>query len=127
MLMPASAQDHLSDKTYEFQYSFMISGEAHTFLEMLTKNNFMCNADTATRRSAYLVVLKVCKLILTSVAQVLLRLTEDHTPPETDPVPENNASPGVFLKQALRSIPGHSDSVSNSSCSFFSAILSSAQ
>lgn len=110
LLMPA--MEHVSEKTYEFQYSFMISGEAHTFLEMLTKNNFMCNADTVTRRSAYLVVLKICKLILTSVAQVLLRLTEDHTPPETDTNSENSTSPGVHLKQALRTILGHADNVS---------------
>ncbi|KAF5307812.1 hypothetical protein FQR65_LT06684 [Abscondita terminalis] len=106
LLMPAN--DHLSDKSYEFQYNFLICGEAHTFLEMFTKNNFMSNADTVTRRSAYLVVLKICKLILTSVAQVLVRLSEDHTPPETEPN-SDNASPGMFLKQALRTIPGQGD------------------
>lgn len=109
LLMPAN--DHLSEKSYEFQYQFMISGEAHTFLEMLTKNNFMCNADTVTRRSAYLIVLKICKLILTSVAQVLVRLTEDHSP-ETEPNSENVTSPGESLKHAMRTIPGHADTVS---------------
>ncbi|XP_030747882.1 probable ubiquitin carboxyl-terminal hydrolase FAF-X isoform X2 [Sitophilus oryzae] len=107
MLMPA--MDTLSDKTYEFQYSFITSGEAHIFLEMLTKNNFMSNADSVTRRSAYLVVLKICKLILTSVAHVLVRLSEDHTPPENEPSNENTTTPGMYLKQALRSVPGHSD------------------
>lgn len=109
MLMPAF--EPLSDKTYEFQYSFMTSGEAHVFLEMLTKNNFMSSADNVTRRSAYLVVLKICKLILISVAHVLVRLSEDHTPPETEPNSEST-TPGMHLRLALRSIPGHSDHVS---------------
>ncbi|XP_018561344.1 probable ubiquitin carboxyl-terminal hydrolase FAF-X isoform X3 [Anoplophora glabripennis] len=107
MLMPAL--DTLSDKSYEFQYSFLTSGEAHIFLEMLTKNNFMSSADNTTRRSAYLVVLKICKLILTSVAHVLVRLSEDHTPPENEPVSENTTTPGMYLRQALRNVPGHSD------------------
>lgn len=111
MLMPAI--DPLSEKTYEFQHSFMVSGQAHCFLEMLTKNNFMSSADTVTRRSAYLVVLKICKLILTSVAHVLVRLSEDHTPPENDLNNENVMTPGMYLRQALRSVPGYSDNVSN--------------
>lgn len=102
------ALDPLSENSYEIQYSFMVSGEAHTFLEMLTKNNFMSSADTVTKRAAYLIVLKICKLILTSVAHVLVRLSEDHTPPESESVTE---TPGMFLRQALRSVPGHSDQV----------------
>lgn len=109
--MPAI--DTLSEKSYEFQYSFITSGEAHIFLEMLTKNNFMSSADSVTRRSAYLVVLKICKLILTSVAHVLVRLSEDHTPPENEPINETVTTPGMYLRQALRSVPGHADHVSD--------------
>lgn len=111
MLMPANT-DAFWENTYKFQYSFMISGEAHVFLEMLTKNNFMSNADNVIRRSAYLVVLKICQLILTSVAHVLVRLSEDHTPPENEPLNENTTTPGMLLRQALRNVPGHSDHVS---------------
>ncbi|KAH1013809.1 hypothetical protein HUJ04_002748 [Dendroctonus ponderosae] len=107
MLMPA--MDTLSDKTFEFQYTFITSGEAHLFLEMFTKNNFMCNADNFTRRSAYLVIMKICKLILTSLAHVLVTLSEDHTPPENEPYNETILTPGMHLSQALRSVPGHSD------------------
>lgn len=114
MLMPANT-DTSWDNTYKFQYSFIISGEAHIFLEMLTKNNFMSNADNVIRRSAYLVVLKICQLILTSVAHVLVRLSEDHTPPESEPLNENTTNPGMCLKQALRNVPGHSDHVSSTS------------
>lgn len=109
MLMPA--MDTLSDKTFEFQYTFLTSGEAHLFLEMFTKNNFMCNADNFTRRSAYLVIMKICKLILTSLAHVLVTLSEDHTPPENEPYSETTLTPGMHLSQALRSVPGHSDYV----------------
>ncbi|KAK9879631.1 hypothetical protein WA026_006697 [Henosepilachna vigintioctopunctata] len=109
MLMPAL--DSLSEKTYEFQYCFMTSGFAHLFLEMLTKNNFMSGADNATKRAAYLVVLKISKLILTSVAHVLVRLSEDHTPPETEANGESVTTPGMFLRNALRSVPGHSDHI----------------
>lgn len=109
MLMPAL---DLSEKSYEFQYCFMTSGFAHLFLEMLTKNNFMSGADNATKRAAYLVVLKISKLILTSIAHVLVRLSEDHTPQETEANGETVTTPGMFLKNALRSVPGHSDHVS---------------
>ncbi|XP_044752373.1 probable ubiquitin carboxyl-terminal hydrolase FAF-X [Coccinella septempunctata] len=108
MLMPAL---DLTEKTYEFQYCFMTSGFAHLFLEMLTKNNFMSGADNATKRAAYLVVLKISKLILTSIAHVLVRLSEDHTPQETEVNGETVTTPGMFLKNALRSVPGHSDHI----------------
>nr|CAI5830126.1 unnamed protein product [Callosobruchus analis] len=114
-----AALDTLSEKTYDFQYSFMTSGQAHVFLEMLTKNNFMSSADNVTKRSAYLVVLKICKLILTSVAHVLVRLSEDHTPQPTendsgtDGGHENTTTPGMYLRQALRNVPGHSDHLSH--------------
>lgn len=111
MLMPANTEITW-ENTYKFQYSFMISGEAHIFLEMLTKNNFMSNADNVIRRSAYLVVLKICQLILTSVAHVLVKLSEEHTPPENEPPNENTTTPGMYLRQALRNVPGHSDHVS---------------
>lgn len=107
MLMPST--DSLSDRTYEFQYSFITSGKAHVFLEMLTKNNFMTNADNFTKRSSYLVVLKLCKIILTSVAHVLVRLSEDHTPLENQSSNEMTTTPGMYLRQALSSVPGHSD------------------
>ncbi|KAI4464478.1 ubiquitin carboxyl-terminal hydrolase [Holotrichia oblita] len=78
-------------------------------LEPLSDKSHDIHADTATKRSAYLVVLKICKLILTSVAHVLVKLSEDHTPPENEGT--NDANPGIILKQALRSVPGHSDHV----------------
>lgn len=48
LIMPAS--DPMSDEAFEFQYSFIKSGHAPVVLEMLTKNNFLPNADVATKR-----------------------------------------------------------------------------
>lgn len=48
LLMPAL--EPLSDKAFEFQYNFLKSGDAPVILDMLTKNNFLPNADVATKR-----------------------------------------------------------------------------
>ena len=48
LLMPAS--DPMSAEAFEFQYNFVKSGHAPIVLEMLTKNNFLPNADVATKR-----------------------------------------------------------------------------
>lgn len=109
MLMPAL--DPLSDKTFDFQFHFMISGEIQVFLDMLTKNNFMSNADMATKRSAYLCVLKICKFALSVIANVVVRINDEGSP--DCGVPEGNSNeslqvtPVMFLRQALRSVPSH--------------------
>lgn len=48
LLMPAI--DPLCPSTFEFQYNFIKSGDAPIILEMLTKNNFLPNADVPTKR-----------------------------------------------------------------------------
>lgn len=48
LLMPAS--DPMSSAAFEFQYNFIKSGDAPVVLEMLTKNNFLPNADVPTKR-----------------------------------------------------------------------------
>lgn len=109
MLMPAL--DPMSEKAFDFQFHFMISGEIQIFLDMLTKNNFMSNADMSTKRSAYLCVLKICKFGLSVVGNILVRLNDDTG--NTECVPEGNsnesvqAMPIMFLRQALRSVPSH--------------------
>ncbi|XP_066599991.1 ubiquitin carboxyl-terminal hydrolase 9X [Prorops nasuta] len=75
LLMPAI--DPMSDKAFEFQCNFINSGEAGVILEMLTKNKFLPNADETTKRSAYLTVLKLCKLLLTIVANVVVQVFEE--------------------------------------------------
>ncbi|XP_075236606.1 ubiquitin carboxyl-terminal hydrolase-like faf isoform X2 [Lycorma delicatula] len=75
LLMPAL--DPLSDKAFEFQLSFLGSPHAPVILDMLTKNNFLPNADVATKRSAYLTVLKMCKLLLSVIGHVMYRLMDE--------------------------------------------------
>lgn len=49
LLMPAV--DPLSEKAFEFQFNFLRSKDAPVILDMLTKNNFLPNADVSTKRS----------------------------------------------------------------------------
>lgn len=63
--MPANAP--LGEDASDFQYNFLKSGGLPLVLSMLTRNNFLPNADMETRRSAYLNALKVAKLLLTAI------------------------------------------------------------
>lgn len=90
------ALEPLSEKAFDFQFHFVISGEVQTFLDMLTKNNFMSNADMATKRAAYLSVLKICKLSLTVVGNVLVRLNDETSPSEVGQSDGNHG--GIYLK-----------------------------
>lgn len=109
MLMPAL--EPLSEKAFDFQFHFMTSGEIQVFLDMLTKNNFMSNADMSTKRSAYLCVLKICKFGLSVIGNVLVRLNDDSSPDCGAPEGNSNESvqvtPVMYLRQALRSVPSH--------------------
>lgn len=110
MLMPAL--EPLSEKALDFQFHFMISGEIQVFLDMLTKNNFMSNADMSTKRSAYLCVLKICKFGLSVIGNVLVRLNDETGNTECG-ISESNSNdsiqltPVMYLRQALRSVPSH--------------------
>lgn len=65
LLMPASGT--LGDDACDFQYNFLKSGGLPLVLGMLTRNNFLTNADVETRRGAYLNALKIAKLLLTAI------------------------------------------------------------
>lgn len=71
LLFPAVGWD--SGSTLHLLRMFFVSGIAGSVVEMLTKNNFMPLADTATKRSAYLIVLKLSKAVLTVMAHILVR------------------------------------------------------
>ncbi|XP_025080256.1 LOW QUALITY PROTEIN: probable ubiquitin carboxyl-terminal hydrolase FAF-X [Pomacea canaliculata] len=105
LLMPAI--EPLSEEAFEFQFNFVRSGGVQLALNMLTKNNFLSNADLPTRRTAYLTVLKICKLMLTTVGHARVQVVVDACNSESQvpavSVAEHNQA--AALQQALHYIP----------------------
>lgn len=100
ILIPAL--DPLNDLTLHIQSAWLHSGCAHFILELLTKPNFLVNADMYTKRSAYLCVLRLVKLFLYIVGCILSRVGK-----EPNRLNDNNCRSQIeILKQALSSIPG---------------------
>ncbi|KAG1670256.1 putative ubiquitin carboxyl-terminal hydrolase FAF-X [Nymphon striatum] len=110
LLMPAL--NPMSEEALDFQYNFIKSGGVRCVLEMLTKNNFLPNADVATKRSAYYMVLKISKFLLTTVAHAtVIVVAEACSQPESTtlrPVSPAQHSHAVVLQQALHHIPNAS-------------------
>lgn len=105
------ALDPTSERAFEFQYNFIKSGEADVILDMLTKNRFLPNADETTKRSAYLTVLRLCKLLLTVLGNVMacvLDEVQQTGSPDNHDNNVNNRGPVTVLKQALQSVPNQS-------------------
>ncbi|XP_041351568.1 probable ubiquitin carboxyl-terminal hydrolase FAF-X isoform X2 [Gigantopelta aegis] len=105
LLMPAS--DPLSEEAFEFQFNYVRSGGVQLSLNMLTKNNFLPSADLPTRRTAYLTVLKVCKLMLTTVGHAKVQVVVDacHSESQVAPVSVLEHNQAAALQQALIYIP----------------------
>lgn len=104
------ALDPMSERAFEFQYNFIKSGEAGVILDMLTKNKFLPNADETTKRSAYLTVLRLCKLLLTVMGNVMACVMDEvqSGTPENHDNHVNNRGRVTVLKQALQSVPNQS-------------------
>lgn len=103
ILIPAL--DHISDATLRLQSIWLHSGVAHFILDLLTKNNFLSNADMHTKRAAFQCVLRLSKLFLYVVGCVLSRVGDDPVALQA----ENGRSQIEILKQVLTSIPGSSE------------------
>ncbi|CAH2220325.1 probable ubiquitin carboxyl-terminal hydrolase FAF-X isoform X2 [Pelobates cultripes] len=106
LLMPANAP--LGEDASDFQYNFLKSGGLPLVLSMLTRNNFLPNADMETRRSAYLNALKVAKLLLTAIGYGHVRAVAEACQPVAEGT--NTVSPAthdqaVVLQNALQNIP----------------------
>lgn len=82
--MPAGAP--LADDSSDFQFHFLKSGGLPLVLSMLTRNNFLPNADMETRRGAYLNALKIAKLLLTAIGYGHVRAVAEACQPGVEGV-----------------------------------------
>lgn len=111
LLMPA--HNPLAEEAQSFQYNFVRSGGVPTTLGMITKNNFLSSADVPTKRAAYLMVLKICKLLLTTVGRCLVQVEAEAVHGHASPGSLSPSSPSSIsltgrmsvLQQALHHIP----------------------
>ncbi|XP_036126688.1 probable ubiquitin carboxyl-terminal hydrolase FAF-X isoform X7 [Molossus molossus] len=112
LLMPAGAP--LADDSSDFQFHFLKSGGLPLVLSMLTRNNFLPNADMETRRGAYLNALKIAKLLLTAIGYGHVRAVAEAFQPSVEgvnPITSVNQvthDQAVVLQSALQSIPNPS-------------------
>uniref|UniRef100_A0A452SAN2 ubiquitinyl hydrolase 1 n=1 Tax=Ursus americanus TaxID=9643 RepID=A0A452SAN2_URSAM len=112
LLMPAGAP--LADDSSDFQFHFLKSGGLPLVLSMLTRNNFLPNADMETRRGAYLNALKIAKLLLTAIGYGHVRAVAEACQPGVEGVnPMTSVNQvthdqAVVLQSALQSIPNPS-------------------
>ncbi|EHB05962.1 Putative ubiquitin carboxyl-terminal hydrolase FAF-X [Heterocephalus glaber] len=112
LLMPAGAP--LADDSSDFQFHFLKSGGLPLVLSMLTRNNFLPNADMETRRGAYLNALKIAKLFLTAIGYGHVRAVAEACQPGVEgvnpmtPVNQVTHDQAVVLQSALQSIPNPS-------------------
>ncbi|KFM62546.1 putative ubiquitin carboxyl-terminal hydrolase FAF-X, partial [Stegodyphus mimosarum] len=80
---------------------------------MITKNNFLSGADVSIKRSAYLVVLKILKLLLTTVGRCIVLVEAEAIHSHSSPGSLSPSSPSSVmltgrasvLQQALTHIP----------------------
>ncbi|XP_050542237.1 probable ubiquitin carboxyl-terminal hydrolase FAF-X isoform X2 [Daktulosphaira vitifoliae] len=72
MLLPSI--DPMSDKTLEFQTNFITSDHASQIIHLLTSNKCNIAKDQSTKRSINLVILKISRLILCVMGQVITQL-----------------------------------------------------
>ncbi|KAG8178428.1 hypothetical protein JTE90_019137 [Oedothorax gibbosus] len=110
LLMPA--HNPMSEEAQSFQYNFVRSGGVPVTLGMLTKNNFLASCDVPTKRAAYLIVLKICKLLLTTVAKCVVEVEKEAIHSRSSPPGSlSHSSSGILsgrtnvLQQALNHIP----------------------
>uniref|UniRef100_A0AAR2LFU1 ubiquitinyl hydrolase 1 n=1 Tax=Pygocentrus nattereri TaxID=42514 RepID=A0AAR2LFU1_PYGNA len=112
LLMPASGT--LGEDASDFQYNFLKSGGLPLVLSMLTRNNFLPNADMETRRGAYLNALKIAKLLLTAVGFGHVKAVAEACQPTAEgtipvsPINQATHDQALVLQSALQNIPNPS-------------------
>lgn len=126
LLMPA--HNPMTEKALEFQYNFMKSGGVKIIIDMLAKNNFLSNTDMPTKRSAFLVVLKLAKLAFVTVGYAIVGVVagsvtsstpatttnsnggteETSSTPGGSGIPASTHTQALVLQEALHHIPNPS-------------------
>ncbi|XP_051564646.1 probable ubiquitin carboxyl-terminal hydrolase FAF-X isoform X6 [Myxocyprinus asiaticus] len=112
LLMPASGT--LGEDASDFQFNFLKSGGLPLVLSMLTRNNFLPNADMETRRGAYLNTLKIAKLLLTAVGFGHVKAVAEACQPVVEgtipvsPINQATHDQALVLQNALQNIPNPS-------------------
>ncbi|XP_051998079.1 probable ubiquitin carboxyl-terminal hydrolase FAF-X isoform X3 [Xyrauchen texanus] len=112
LLMPASGT--LGEDASDFQFNFLKSGGLSLVLSMLTRNNFLPNADMETRRGAYLNTLKIAKLLLTAVGFGHVKAVAEACQPVVEgtipvsPINQATHDQALVLQNALQNIPNPS-------------------
>ncbi|KAK4027909.1 probable ubiquitin carboxyl-terminal hydrolase FAF-X [Daphnia magna] len=71
LLMPANMS--ASDRTSDFQLGFILRGGIPLLLKMLSANSFLSTADIPTKRSAYLSILRLSKVVLAVMSSICMR------------------------------------------------------
>ncbi|CAB4037144.1 probable ubiquitin carboxyl-terminal hydrolase FAF-X, partial [Paramuricea clavata] len=104
LLMPAGQL--FRERVSDFQMGFFKSGGVQCVLNLITKTNFLELADTWTKRSAYLTLMKIAKFALTTVAYAKVYLVAEAMRPESrSQISSETQEAAVILQQALQCIP----------------------
>ena len=104
LLMPSSAVT--TDKTFEFQMDFIKAMGIPAVDSMLTRNNFLADVDLLTKKSAYLCLLKMCKLLFAIAGHSLVHMVAEACQPDSaTQIPTALHNQAVVLQQALHQIP----------------------
>lgn len=106
LLKPAVEPYNMNN--FQFKSAWVRSGCAHFIMELLTKNNFLPNADMHTRRAAFQNVLRLAKIFLYIVGCVLSKVGDE--PMSTSDF-DSGRSQIDILKSSLTSIFGQTEQV----------------
>lgn len=104
LLKPAVDPFHINN--LQWQSAWVHSGVAHFILELLTKNNFLPNADMHTKRAAFQNVLRLAKIFLYIVGCVLSKVGDE---PTSSSEFDSGRSQIDILKSTLISIFGNTE------------------
>ncbi|KAM7302505.1 putative ubiquitin carboxyl-terminal hydrolase FAF-X [Ixodes scapularis] len=102
LLLPA--QNPCSEEAQQFQCGFVQSGGVPLVLGMLTQERFLSGLDPSSRRSGQLLLLKLSKLLLTTVGQCL-SLGAPDAASAGGWAEESPQGRSALLQQALTHIP----------------------